>query len=551
MLENLTIKNYVIVGELNLNFSDGFSVLTGETGAGKSILIDALSLALGQRSESGVVRKNSDKADISASFDIKNNNFAQEWLSENEFNSEENELILRRVIYVDGKSKAFINGIPANISQVKVLGEYLVDIYSQNSHHSLLKISTQREILDSFSGHNKEVAETKLSFKVWQELYSENQEFEKNKENYAEELRELQDKNSEFLKLDFSSSGWEKLQEDHKILASGNELIEGVKICLSNLESDDNSLTKTMSKLASQFKGLVGIDSRLEIQKKIIDSLEIELLELSRELNNYLHSLETNEGLQVEIETKIQSVFDFCRKYRIKPIELEAQNLEWLHRLEKLNILLGEEGASHAVKDAKVKYDQCAKQLTINRENTAASLSKIITEKLNQLSFKDAEFLVSLKQIHPSLYGNEQVEFLISTHMNADSKPIQKVASGGELSRISLAIRVASISEADVPSMIFDEVDVGIGGGVAEVVGKLLQNLGNGKHRQIFVITHLPQVAAQSVQHYKVTKKIINNETVSAIKLLDENQRIEEIARMLGGLKITEATIDHAKEILS
>ncbi len=258
-----------------------------------------------------------------------------------------------------------------------------------------------------------------------------------------------------------------------------------------------------------------------------------------------MHSLETNEGLQDEIETKIQSVFDFCRKYRIKPIELEAQSREWHHRLEKLNILLGEEGASLAVKDAKVKYDRCANKLTINRENTATSLSKIITEKLNQLSFKDADFLVSLKPIQPSLNGNEQVEFLISTHMNADSKPIQKVASGGELSRISLAIRVASISEADVPSMIFDEVDVGIGGGVAEVVGKLLQNLGNGN----------PATQARDLslmnEHYKVTKEIINNETVSAIKLLDENQRIEEIARMLGGLKITEATIDHAKEILS
>ena len=342
MLENLTIKNYVIVDQLNLNFSDGFSVLTGETGAGKSILIDALSLALGQRSESGVVRQNSDKADISASFDITNNHFAQEWLSENEFDSEENELILRRVVYVDGKSKAFINGIPVNIAQVKILGEYLVDIYSQNSHHSLLKLSAQREILDSFSGHNKEVKETKTSFQAWQELFSENEEFEKNKENYIEELRELQEKNSEFLKLDFSSSGWEKLQEDHKVLASGNDLIEGIKECLSHLESDDNSLNKTMSKLLAKFKGLVSIDSRLETQKKIIDSLDIELSELSRELNNYLHSLETNEGQQVEIEIKLQLVFDFCRKYHIKPNELEEQSLEWHRRLEKLSTLLSE-----------------------------------------------------------------------------------------------------------------------------------------------------------------------------------------------------------------
>jgi DNA repair protein RecN (Recombination protein N) len=549
MLETLSIKNYVIVDQLNLTFSNGFSALTGETGAGKSILIDALSLALGQRSESGVVRNNSDKADISATFDITHNKFAQNWLSENEFSSDDNELILRRIIFIDGKSKAFINGNTANISQVKLLSEYLVDIYSQNSHHSLMKNSTQRSILDNFSDLYKDVNETKITYKAWYEIYLENEEFKKHKESYLTELNELQEKNSEFIKLNFTFGEWCKLQNDHKLLANSNDIIDGIRQSISFLDSDQGSLNQTMTKLQNEIKHLSSLDANLEAQKSIIDSVAIELLELSRELNKYMQSLEVNEGKQNEIELKIQEVFNFCRKYRLKPEDLEGLSIEWQEKLDNLNIFLSEEGTSLALKEAKERYDLCACNLSKGRKRGGELLSKIITEKLNQLSFNDAKFTVNLKLIEPSINGDEQIEFLISTYLGAEAKPIQKVASGGELSRISLAIRVASISRAEVPSMIFDEVDVGIGGSVAEIVGKLLRDLG-AEERQIFVITHLPQVAAQSTYHYRVIKNTIGNETMSQIKLLDESARVKEIARMLGGLKITDTTIDHAKEIL-
>lgn len=551
MLENLSIKNYVIVDQLSLNFSSGFSVLTGETGAGKSILIDALSLALGQRSVSGVVRKSADKADISASFDITHNELALKWLAENEFNSNENELLLRRVIFVDGKSKAFINGVPATISQVKALGEYLVDIYSQNSHYSLMKSFTQRVILDSFSGLNKELEEVKFSFLKWRELYLKDEEFKKNKENYLKELEELEEKNSEFIKLDFTLSGWKKLQIDHKLLANSSELIYGIQQCISLIEPDELSLNQTISKLQSELKNLVSLDNRLENHQTIIDSIATESFELSRELNRYMQSLDINEDLQHEIELKIQSVFDYCRKYRLKPEEIESLSQEWQKKIDTLNNLLSNEGIITLLDEAKKEYDLASAILSNKRKESGKLLSKVITEKLNQLSFNDAHFLVNLKSVEPNENGNEQVEFLISTFLGAEARPIQKVASGGELSRISLAIRVASISQAEVPSMIFDEVDVGIGGGVAEVVGKLLEGLGEGNKRQVFVITHLPQVAAQSSNHFKITKKLVDNETISQIQLLDDVERVEEIARMLGGLKITDKTIDHAKEILN
>ena len=550
MLENLSIRNFVIVDHLDLNFEGGFSALTGETGAGKSILIDALSLSLGQRGDSGVVRHNKDKSDISATFNISNNVFAQQWLKNNELESEEESLLLRRVIYKDGKSKAFINGIPATINQLKSLGELLIDIYSQNSHHSLLKNSTQREILDNFAGLDKEVVEIKELFENWHKLFIENENFEKNKEAYAEEIKDLEEKNKEFKVLDFSFDGWQEMQSNHKMLSNSSELINGIQNCISILDSGDSSLSNQIHQLQISLSNLSNLDDRLGNQLKIIDGINLESSELVRELNHYLHSLEVNEDLKNEVESKIQATFEFCRKYRIKPEELDDMSSEWQARYDLLVKLLDEKGISETLKEARRLYDQAALKLSKKRSEFSLKLNKIITDKLKDLSFTHGKFEVNLKSIDPSVNGNEQVEFLISTYLNAELKPIQKVASGGELSRISLAIRVASITKANVPVMIFDEVDVGIGGGVAEVVGKLLKDLAVDSRHQIFAITHLPQVAAQSLNHFKVSKDQINGETVSQINLLDESGRVQELARMLGGVEITDTTLEHAKELL-
>ena len=551
MLENLSIKNFVIVDHLELNFKSGFSALTGETGAGKSILIGALSLALGQRGDSGLVRHSTDKSDISATFNIQGNEHAQEWLKQNELESDEENLFLRRVIYKDGKSKGFINGIPATINQLKSIGELLIDIYSQNSHHSLLKNSTQREILDNFSGLNKEVLEIKELYDNWRKLFIENENFKKNKESYVEEIKELEEKNKQFKGLDFSFLKWQDVQASHKMLSNSSELISGVQECISRLDDEDSSASNQINQLQISLSNLSNLDERLGNQLKIIDTISMELGELVRELNQYLHTLEINEELKNEVESKIQDTYDFCRKYRVKPEELDSLSNDWQVRYDLLFKLIDEEGITEVLDGARHRYDEAALKLSNKRRESALELNKIITDKLKDLSFTHGKFEVNLEKTEPSSNGNEQVEFLISTYLNADPKPIQKVASGGELSRISLAIRVASIRKANVPVMIFDEVDVGIGGGVAEVVGKLLRDLADDARHQIFAITHLPQVAAQSLNHYKVSKEQINGETVSQISLLDDSGRVEELARMLGGVEITDTTIEHAKELLS
>jgi len=550
MLENLLIKNYVIVDELDLNFLLGFSSLTGETGAGKSILIDALSLALGSRSESGVVKKGNEKADITATFNLKGNDEAQAWLSLNEFEESDNQLLLRRVINKDGKSKAFINGIPSTISQLKAIGESLVDIYSQNTHHSLLKKTAQREILDSFLDSKEEIQLLKKLYSEWQRLSVEQDKFLKNKESFLNELNETEEKYNEFSGLSFSYEEWNQLQIDQKFLANGKELIAGINKCISIIDEGDISLNSLSREAQVELKNLYALDTRLENANNIMSSIQAESLELARELSNYLQNVDIDENLQQMVEEKIQSIFNFCRKYNVKPENLESESETWLQRIEEIKGMLGEKDISAIVKEAKASYDNVATNVSNKRKTAASSLSNFITEKLNKLSFNDAIFRVDLIPSEPSIHGNESIQFLVSTFKGGDLQPIQKVLSGGELSRISLAIRVASISNIDVPTMIFDEVDVGIGGGVAEVVGNLLKDLGDKKNTQALVITHLPQVAAKANNHYKVSKKQAGDSITSKIQLLNESERIDEIARMLGGIKVTDKAIDHAKEIL-
>ena len=551
MLENLLIKNYVIVDELDLSFLLGFSSLTGETGAGKSILIDALSLALGARSESGVVKKGNEKADITATFNLKGNDEAQAWLSLNEFEESDNQLLLRRVINKDGKSKAFINGIPSTISQLKAIGESLVDIYSQNTHHSLLKKTAQREILDSFLDSKEEIQLLKKLYSEWQRLSVEQDKFLKNKESFLNELNETEEKYNEFSGLNFSYEEWNQLQIDQKFLANGKELIGGVNKCISIIDEGDISLNSLSREAQVELKNLHALDTRLENANNIMSSIQAESLELARELSNYLQNVDIDENLQQRVEEKIQSIFNFCRKYNVKPENLESESEAWLQRLEELKGMLGEKDISAIVKEAKVSYDNVATNVSNQRKTAASSLSNLITERLNQLSFNDATFRVDLIPSEPTTHGNENIQFLVSTFKGGDLQPIQKVLSGGELSRISLAIRVASIANIDVPTMIFDEVDVGIGGGVAEVVGNLLKDLGDKKNTQALVITHLPQVAAKANNHYKVSKNQAGDSITSKIHHLNESERIDEIARMLAGITVTDKAIDHAKEILS
>ena len=547
MLQALSIRDFIIVETLDLEFSHGFTTLTGETGAGKSILIDALSLALGARNEGEVTRKGSEKADISASFFIKNNALAKNWLAENALQTDD-ELILRRVIYADGRSRGFINGTTATIAQLKDLGECLIDIYSQNAHHSLLKPATQRTLLDEFSGASDLANQVASQYKTWHKLYIQRIEVEKNSAAYADELAELRDKTRELTQLGFSADEWQDLQAEHNRLANGVGLLSALQACLSLLDDNETAVNAQLTKVQQKLAGVVEFDAQLIEAADNVDSALITLEEASRSLNRYLQNTELDPERLADVENRLQSIHNIGRKYRVKPEELPDLLSADLARMAELQGFANDGALAKQEAEALGMYQASAKQLSAKRQASANILSLKISAEMQRLSLSGGQFSVALQTCEPSANGLEAVEFLVAGHAGVEPRALNKVASGGELSRISLALHVTTAAQGSVPCMIFDEVDVGIGGGVAEVVGQLLKQLGS--ERQVLVITHLPQVAAQAAQHLQVSKSQQNGATLSHIQVLDSTQRIEEIARMLGGINITETTRSHAKEML-
>jgi len=454
------------------------------------------------------------------------------------------------VIHADGKSRAFINGKVATLQQLKELGESLVDIYSQNSHHSLLKLSSQRQILDNFGGHSDLAAEVYLLYQTWHKLHIQKIEYEKNAQIYSDELAELRDKLRELKQFAFTLADWETLQQDHSMMSHGSELIENINFCIEVLEKDDTAISNRLHLVQQKISHSVAIDEKLKESSDLMDSICIQTQELIRSLNRYLQKVDLDPERLKDIEARIQAIHNFGRKHRIKPEEFEATLISWQARMDELESFQSDEGIDAKEKAALEAFNQKADLLTQARKKAAETLGQNITDAMQKLSFSHGRFEVKLTPQEPSLHGLEQIEFLAAPHLGAEARPIHKAASGGELSRLSLAIRVASISKANVPCMIFDEVDVGIGGSVAEIVGKLLKELGSHDQRQVLVITHLPQVASLAVHHYKVSKTQENNQTLSHIHLMDEKMRVDEIARMLGGISITDTTREHAKEML-
>ena len=548
MLQSLSIRDFVIVSMLDLDFSAGFTVLTGETGAGKSILIDALSLALGARAEGGVTRAGCDKAEITASFDITRHADAATRLQEAELTAESGELVLRRVMYADGRSRAFINGSPVTVQQLKEIGELLVDIYSQNAHHSLLKLTTQRQILDEFGGLTQLSDTLAHAYKQWHQLHELRLSAEKNAAAYADELAELRDNIRELKQLDFNPEDWVALQSEHARLSNGAELIKNGELCLEMLRDGELSVLSLLGQIQHRLQDMHSYDSSLTEAVESLDSGMIQLEEASRVISKYVQHIDLDPERLNEVEARIQAVHGVARKYRVQVETLPELLQNWQARMDELGDV--EDSAALAAQEAQAwqAYRELADKLTAGRQAAAMKLSHEITAHMQRLSLSGGKFEVALHSQSASAHGMEQVEFLVAGHAGVAARPLNKVASGGELSRISLAIRVVTAQQGLVPTMIFDEVDVGIGGGVAEVVGNLLKQLGNS--RQVLVITHLPQVAALGRHHLQVSKSLVNGQTLSTIKPLDDVQRIEEIARMLGGLEITETTRMHASEML-
>lgn len=557
MLQSLSIRDFVIVNQLDLDFKVGFTVLTGETGAGKSILIDALSLALGARGEGGVTRAGCDKAEISAIFAIASNVEAKQWLAEAEMECDANELILRRVMYADGRSRAFINGATVTVAQLKELGELLVDIYSQNAHHSLLKQATQRHVLDNFGGLSSLALQVASQYKVWYTLNQQHLEVEKNASAYADELADLRDNTRELAQIAVSPTEWDELQQEHLRLSNGAGLITGGEECRELLSEGELSAMRLLIQVQHKLQNLCEFDAAITEATETLDSAIIQLEETSRFLNRYLQRAELDPERLAKLDSRIQSIHNAARKNRVKPEDLTDLLLKSQARMAELELFANDGELAKQEAQALATYMQFATQLSEGRKSAAAKLGTQISAEMQRLSLSGGKFEVALTEQAPTANGLEQIEFMVAGHVGVVARPLSKAASGGELSRISLAIRVVTAQKESIPTMIFDEVDVGIGGGVAEVVGQLLKQLGapqGDEHlsqRQVLVITHLPQVAALGSHHLRVSKSLVNEQTLSTIATLNADQRVQEVARMLGGIEITDTTRQHAKEMLA
>ena len=548
MLQSLSIRDFVIVDKLDLEFEHGFSVLTGETGAGKSILVDALSLALGARGEGGIIRIGCEKAEISASFGITELSSLHAWLAENELPNEDQQLLIRRVIYSDGRSRAFINGLPATIQQLRDAGEFLVDIYSQHAHHSLLKQSYQRQILDDYAGLTELSLNVATQYRLWHDLHQRRMEAERNSAAYADELAELRDQVRELQQLAPTTEEWEPLQQEHSRLAHGASLLAGGEECRELLSEGELAALRQLNTVQHKLQAMLEYDPSLQEAAETLDSALIQLQETDRFINRYLQRAELDPERLAEVEARIQAIHAAARKHRVRPEELPGLLEKWQLRMSELEDAVSDGELARQEMAAKEIYTKFAEQLSAGRQQSAKQLAEKISAEMQRLALAGGSFSVALTSQDAAASGLEQVEFLVAGHAGVAPRPLAKVASGGELSRISLAIRVITAQQGDIPTMIFDEVDVGIGGGVAEIVGQLLKRL--GEKRQVLVITHLPQVAAQGAQHLRVSKILVAGNTLSQIELLSQAARIEEVARMLGGVEITETTRKHAAEML-
>lgn len=548
MLRSLTIRDFVIVDQLELEFDEGFSVLTGETGAGKSILIDALSLALGERGESGMVRNGQERAEITAEFDTRALPDFQAWLQEQEL-AGDGTCLMRRVLYADGRSRGFINGSSATMQQMREAGDFLVDIYSQHAHHSLLKTTAQRELLDAFGGLTDLARQVATSYKIWRNLHTRRLEAERNASAYAEELVELRDSARELSQLSVTIEEWEALQQEHSRLAHAASLLEGGETCREWLAESETSALRQLHGVQHKLREMLDYDLAVQEALDALDPAVIQLEETDRFLKKYLARADLDPQRLNEVDSRIQSIHAAARKHRIRPEELPELLDRWNLRITELEGLSDDGALAREESAARQQYDKLAGELTRERTTAAASLGEKISAEMQHLALSGGQFAVTLHQAEqPAAHGMEQVELMVAGHAGVEPRPLSKVASGGELSRISLAIRVITAQQGTTPSMIFDEVDVGIGGGVAEVVGRLLKRL--GETRQVLVITHLPQVAAQGAHHLQVSKTVIAGQTLSHIAKLDVAKRIDEVARMLGGVEITQTTRQHATEML-
>lgn len=546
MLRTLHIRDFVIVDQAEIHFDAGFTVFSGETGAGKSILIDALSLALGARADVTVLREGAQKTDITALFDAPQ--ALHTWLLEQELDTDD-VLVLRRVIDRQGRSRAFINGLPVTLGQLRELGEHLVDIHGQHAHQSLLKPASQRELLDAQGGHLPLAAEVQQAWQAWQRADKALAAARQNESALHEERERLEWQLAELDRLALQPGEWDTISNDHNRLAHAQALLEGATQALAALDDEPASAQQALGSAAHSLQPLLRHDSHLQVIYEAIESARIATTEAVSDLNSYLDKVELDPDRLAQAEQRLGAIFDTARKFKVEPAELTSLQQSLQEQLDASQAAANMEELARQSQAAAAHYDKLAVQLSKARTATCKQLAKRVTEAMQTLAMQGGRFEIQLSPSPPGPHGASTIEFLVAGHAGTTPRPLAKVASGGELARISLALSVIASQAARVPTLIFDEVDTGVGGAVAEVVGRLLREL--GQRHQVLCVTHLPQVAARGAQHYEVSKSTSANNTVSTIKMLDDTGRVNEVARMLGGMKITNTTREHAREMLA
>jgi DNA repair protein RecN (Recombination protein N) len=554
MLTHLNIQNFTLVDHLDLDLKPGMTVITGETGAGKSIVLDALGQTLGDRADGERVRTGASRADICATFDTRQIPAAAEWLVNNDLQQADHphECLLRRVIGSDGKSKAYINGQSATLQQLRTLGEMLIDIHSQHEHQSLLIKDTHRRLVDEFAGQTDLARQVRMAWREWQ---SRLEHFLHLRDNAAEvnaRFQLLRYQVEELEQLGLQAGELAKLEAEQRSLANAEEILRGSQQLVDFCGDDEQGLSVNLHRALHILRNLPEKSAALKNAEELLTSAQIQVEEAQHEISHHIDSFTIDPQRLQQIEERLSAIYDLARKHRIQPEELP----ELVDKLSaELDQLQGGDAKldqlSRQVEQAESHYRHLAEQLSGKRAKAGTALAKQVNEQLKLLAMENAKFNVSLIPLgdKPGANGLEEVEFLISTNPGQAPRPLGKVASGGELSRVSLAIQVVTAQTSATPTLVFDEVDVGIGGATGDVVGQLLRQL--GERGQVICVTHLAQVASKGHQHLQVVKKASKKSAESTLVELGSDAKVEEIARMLGGLKITEQSLAHAREMLT
>jgi DNA repair protein RecN (Recombination protein N) len=547
VLRALDIRGFVLIEESSIDFGDGFTVLTGETGAGKSMLVDAIELLVGGRGDAAAVRGGAERAELAAEFDVDPQGALAAWLAERDLSGDPGRVILRRTVDGSGRSRCFINGHAATLAQLREAGEFLVDIHGQHAHQSLLRAAAQRDLLDAQAGAEPLAADTRNSYLDWKRLEAVATEAQKNYAAREAERSAVQDELLFFKKLAPREGEWEQASAEHTRLQHGSSLVAGAQSALEALTESEGAALAQLSAVASRLRALSAHDARLGPIVELVESAAAQAGEAVRELRHYASRVDLDPDALRAVADRIEALHAAARRHRVRPEELPQRHAELQKRLAELELAVNPEALQREVAAARLRYEAAAKKLTARRQHGAQGFSKAVTAGMQQLAMAGGRFEVLLNKLEePGAAGAEEIEFQVASHPSLPLRPLARVASGGELSRISLAIQMVAAKASPVGTLVFDEVDAGIGGSVAETIGKALRSL--GKERQVLCVTHLPQVAANGDQQWLVVKSASRGKVNVQASSLNRAARIEELARMLGGSESTARK--HAAQLL-